>query len=143
MKRSSDLVLREDAHDVHLDVFLPQVRLVAIPNEPEAEDGQEDKEQVTDLVTLVPWADLARVSLVAQIVHSAVKPVTIAVHMELLEVSELVERVMLEVVHDDLVLLGGLRLVLEAILRDQARRLEGNEFARVHRRMHLLAFVAS
>ena len=115
------------------------MRLVAIPNEPEAENGQEDKEQVTNLVALVPWADLAGVRLITEIVNSAVEPVTIAIHMELLEVSKLVERVMLQIVHDDLVLLARLRLVLKSILGDQTWRLKRNEFAWVHRRMHFFA----
>ena len=42
------------------------------------------------------------------------QPMSIAVHMELLEVSELVEWVMLEIVRLDLLVLGGFWLILES-----------------------------
>ena len=96
------------------------MRLVAVADEPEAEDGQEDEEQVADLVALVPGVDLAWVRLVAQIVNSAVQPVAIAVNMEFFEVTELIEWVMLQVVHNDLVLLCGLRLILKPVLGHQS-----------------------
>ena len=128
----SDRVLREDSNDVHLDVLLPEVRLVAVADEPEAQDGQEDEEQVADLVTLVPGVDLAWVRLVAQIVNSAVQPVAIAVNMEFFEVTELIEWVMLQVVHNDLVLLRGLRLILKPVLGHQSGRLKRNVILRVH-----------
>ena len=95
------------------------MRLVAISNEPEAKDGQEDKEKVAYLVTLVPRTDLAWVRLISQVVDSTMEPVTIAIDMELLEVTELVERVMLEIVDNNLVLLCRLGFVLKSILGDQ------------------------
>ena len=42
------------------------------------------------------------------------QPMSIAVHMELLKVSELVEWVMLEIVRLDLLVLGGFWLILES-----------------------------
>ena len=132
----SDRVLREDSNDVHLDVLLPEVRLVAVADEPEAQDGQEDEEQVADLVALVPGVDLAWVRLVAQIVDSAVQPVAIAVNMEFVEVTELIEWVMLQVVHNDLVLLCRLWLILKPVLGHQSGRLERDVILWVHCRVH-------
>ena len=79
--------------------------LVAVSNEPEAQNRQEDKEKMANFVSLVPWTDLTWVSLIAQIINSAMKPMTIAIDMELLEITELIQRVMLEIVHDDLIVL--------------------------------------
>lgn len=42
----SDLVLRENADNGHLDVLLLEMVLVAIRDDGEAEDGQEDEEHV-------------------------------------------------------------------------------------------------
>ena len=138
----SDWILWEDSNDVHLDIFLLQVCLVAVSNEPEAQNRQEDKEKMANFVSLVPWTDLTWVSLIAQIINSAMKPMTIAIDMELLEITELIQRVMLEIVHDDLIVLWGLWLVLETILGDQTGRLKWNEFAGIHRRMNFLTIVA-
>ena len=106
--------------------------LVTVADEDEANQGQEDEEQVAHLVALVPWVDLTWVSFVAKIVNPAVKPVTIAIDMEFVEISELVEWVMLEVVHHDLVLLGRLRFILKPVLGDKARGLEGEVLTGVH-----------
>ena len=108
------------------------MRPVAVADEPEAQDGQEDEEQVANLVTLVPGVDLAWVRLVAQIVNSAVQPVAIAVNMEFFEVTELIEWVMLQVVHNDLVLLCRLRLILKPVLGHQSGRLKRNVILWVH-----------
>ena len=81
------------------------MRLVAVSNEPEAQNGQEDEEKMANFVALVPWTDLTWVRLIAQIINSAMEPVTIAINMELLEITELIQRVMLEIMHDDLIIL--------------------------------------
>ena len=125
----SDGVLGENANDVHLDVLLLQMSLVTVANEPEAKDGEEDEEQVAQLVSLMPWVDLTWVGLIEQIVNSTVKPVTIAIDMEFIEVTELIEGVVLQVVNNDLILFCGLWLILETVLSHESVGLEGNELA--------------
>ena len=93
--------------------------LVTVANEPEAKDGEEDEEQVAQLVSLMPWMDLTWVGLIEQIVNSTVKPVTIAIDLELVEVTEFVEWVVLEVVDHDLILLCRLWLILKPVLGDK------------------------
>ena len=111
----SDGILREDANDVHLHILLLEVVLVAGDDQEQTHEGEEDVEHVANLATLLPGADLSWVSLLAQVVNTSVKPVTVAINMELLEVSELVQRVVLQVVSHNLVLFCGLWLVLESV----------------------------
>ena len=106
--------------------------LVTVANEPEAKDGEEDEEQVAQLVSLMPWMDLTWVGLIEQIVNSTVKPVTIAIDMEFIEVTELIEGVVLQVVNNDLILFCGLWLILKTVLSHESIGLEGNELAWVH-----------
>jgi len=127
MNLVSDRVLRKDADDGHLYVFLFQVLLELRREDPAGQEGQEDEEQVAKLTALLPRRDLTWVRLLVQVVDSTVQPMPIAVDVELLKVPELVHRVMLQVMRHDLVLLGRLRLVFETVLRHDARRLEGNE----------------
>ena len=75
---------------------------------------------------MLPRRDLAGVGLLEEIVNAVVKPVTIAVDMELIEVFEFIERVMLQIVGNDLVLLLRLRFIFEARLVDQASRFKWN-----------------
>ena len=115
--------------------------LVTVANEPEAKDGEEDEEQVAQLVSLMPWMDLTWVCLVEQIVNSTVKPVTIAIDMEFIEVTELIEGVVLQVVNNDLILFCGLWLILETVLSHESVGLEGNELFWVH--SWILAMIVS
>ena len=115
--------------------------LVTVANEPEAKDGEEDEEQVAQLVSLMPWMDLTWVSLIEQIVNSTVKPVTIAIDMEFIEVTELIEGVVLQVVNNDLILFCGLWLILETVLSHESVGLEGNELFWVH--SWILAMIVS
>ena len=80
---------------------------------------------------MLPRRDLARVGLLEEIVNAVVKPVTIAVDMELLKVSEFIERVMLQIVRHDLILLLRLRFIFEARLVDQACRFIWNVIGRI------------
>ena len=115
--------------------------LVTVANEPEAKDGEEDEEQVAQLVSLMPWMDLTWVGLIEQIVNSTVKPVTIAIDMEFIEVTELIEGVVLQVVNNDLILFCGLWLILETVLSHESVGLEGNELFWVH--SWILAMIVS
>ena len=88
-------------------------------------------------VALLPRRDAAgvRVGFFAQVVHTAMQPVAIAVDMELFEVSELVQRVVLQVVDLDLVILAGLGLVRITVQGLESRRNVGQEVLRVVARM--------
>ncbi len=50
----SDLVLRENTDNGHLDVFLLEMVLVAVCDDGEAKDRQEDEEHVAQLASLLP-----------------------------------------------------------------------------------------
>ena len=111
---------------------------VPITKLPEAHNGEQDEEHVANFAALFPWRDLTWVSFIAKVIDTTVKPVTIAIYMELLEVFELIQRVMLQVVSHDLVLFFGLRLIFETVLGDEAARLIWNVVCRVHGRVFVL-----
>ena len=98
--------------------------LVVLAHPVERDKWQKHVEHVTELAAHLPGWDLGGVSLLVQIVDATVQPVSVAINVELLEVSELVERMVLQVVRLDLVVLWRLRLILEPILRHQAGGLE-------------------
>ena len=93
---------------------------------------------MANFVTLVPWVDLTWIRLITQIVNSTVKPVTIAIDMELIEVTEFVEWVVLEVVDLDLILLCGLRLIIKPVLGDKKGRFEWDMLSWIHHRVDWL-----
>ena len=121
-KRSlSDGVLGPDTDNVHLHILLLQVILVARDDKHHAKEGKQDVEHMAHFAAHLPRVDLSRVRLRVQVVNTAVKPVTVAVNVELLEISEFVQGMVLQVVGHDLVLLSGLGLVGEAICGHDAR----------------------
>ena len=97
--------------------------LIGESKEPEADEWEEDKEEMAKLVTILPRRDLARISLLAEVVDTTVQPVTIGVDMELFKVTEFVQRMMLEVVGFDLIIFGGLGLISISIVGNCARRI--------------------
>ena len=98
MTFESDLDLREDSNDWHLDILVLQVVLVALAHEDETKEGEEDEEHMAKLAASLPWADLSWVGLCVQVVHSSMEPVSVWVHIQFIEVSELIEWMVLEVV---------------------------------------------
>jgi len=76
---------------------------------------------VRELGAHFPGRDLRWVRLRIPVLGPGVEPVAVGVHVELLEVPVLVERVVLEVVHLYHVVLGGRGLILESRLVGQAR----------------------
>ena len=109
--------------------------LIGESKEPEADEWEEDKEEMAELVTIFPGRDLARISLLAEVVDTTVQPVTIGVDMELFKVTEFVQRVMLEVVGFDLIIFGGLGLISISIVGNRARRIVRVVVLRVVARM--------
>ena len=105
---------------------------VLIAKLPEAHKGEQDEEHVANFAALFPWRDLTWVSFIAKVIDTTMEPVTIAIYMELLEVSELIKWVMFQVVSHDLVLFFGLGLIIETILGDEAVGLVWNEVFWVH-----------
>ena len=97
--------------------------LIGCSKEPEADEWEEDKEEMAELVTVLPGRDLARISLLTEVVDTTVQPVTIGVDMELFKVTEFVQRMMLEVVGFDLIIFGGLGLISISIVGNRARRI--------------------
>ena len=89
--------------------------LVAVRDDGEAEEGQEDEEHVAQLASLLPRRDLSRVCLLIKIVNATVQPVTVPIDMEFVEVTEFVQRMVFQIVNDNLVLFCRLRLVLKSI----------------------------
>ena len=79
--------------------------LVVLAHPVERDEGKEHVEHVTELAAHLPWRDLSRVRLLVQIVDATVQPVSVAINVELLEVSELVEWMVLQIVRLDLVVL--------------------------------------
>ena len=101
--------------------------LVARAKDGEAEEGEKDEEHVSELAALLPRRDLSRVRLFIKVVNATVEPVTVAINMEFFEVTELVLRMMLQVMSNDLILLSRLRLVLKSISCHHSGGLEGHE----------------
>ena len=128
----SDVILRENTDDGHLDIFVvAKMCLVSWTKEPETDKGQQDKEHMADLAALLPRRDLRWIGLGVVVVDTTVQPVTIGIHMVLFKVTEFVQRMMLEVVGFDLVILGRLGLILISIMGNYARRIILVEVLRV------------
>ena len=128
----SDGVLRENSDDGHLDILLFKMILVTIADKDETNNGEENEEHVADLAAHLPGRNVTGVSLFSDVINTSVKPVTIAVDMEFFEVTELIERVMFQIVGNDLVLFLRLGLIVETVLGHDTVRLERNVILRVH-----------
>ncbi len=96
---SSEWVLWEDTDDVVFLILLLEVLSVLIAKVVEWEEGENQEEGVAELGTHLPGWDLGRVALSVPVIGAAMQPVTIVVHVELLEVAELIKGVMLQIVH--------------------------------------------
>ena len=59
------------------------------------------------------------------------KPVTVAVNMGFVEVTELVKGMVFQIVCDDLILLGRLRLISESISSHNTRAFKWNVVGRI------------
>jgi hypothetical protein len=91
--------LREDSDDGILDILVPEVQLVLVAEEVQGEEGEEQDKGVGPLGAHLPGGDLRGVGLGVPVVRAGMQPVTVVVHMELLEVAELIQRMMLQVVY--------------------------------------------
>ena len=76
---------------------------------------------MVELASHFPGRDLSWVSFRLEVVGSSVEPMSIAINVKLIEVSELVEGMVLQVMGLNLLILGGLWLVLEpGLVRDSS-----------------------
>ena len=69
-----------------------------VAEEVQGEEGEEQDECVGPLGAHLPGGDLCGVGLGVPVVRAGMQPVTVVVHMELLEVAELIKRMMFQVV---------------------------------------------
>ena len=123
--------MTEYADNRHLDILLLEVLLVALADIDQGKEGEKNVEHMSKLASLFPWRNLRRIGLLIEVVDTTVEPVTVAIDVELLEVTELILRVVLQVVRDDLIFLSRLRLVLESIGSHQARGFKRHEVLRI------------
>ena len=91
-------MLRENADDRGLEVLVLALLLVLAAEEDERKHGEQQVNHVVELTAHLPSGELTAVSLRLEVVSAAVQPVTVAVHLQLVEVLELVEGMMLQVV---------------------------------------------
>ena len=91
-------VLREDANDGIFLVLLLQMLLVLVAEVVHWEKGEDQKEEVTPLWAHLPRGNLSWVGLSVPVVDTLMEPMAVVVNMELLKISEFVERVMLQIV---------------------------------------------
>ena len=100
--------------------------LVSGANEPEAKEGKEHVKVVTEFAALLPRRDFTWVGLSSEIVYATVQPVTVTIDMEFFQISELIKRMVLQIVGHNLILLCGLGLILETISSHDSGRLKGD-----------------
>ena len=91
-------MLRKSTHNVHLDILLPEVLLVLSAEEPESKDRERQVDHMVELGAHLPSGYLPWVSLRLEVVGSSMEPVSVPVHLEIVKVFELVERMVLQVV---------------------------------------------
>ena len=100
--------------------------LVLSTEEDETHERHQQEERVTKLATLFPGGDFGRIGLSVVVITTSVEPVTVTIDVEFLEVTEFVHGVVLQVVGDDLVIIGGLGLICESIEGGDTSGLVGN-----------------
>ena len=106
----------ENSNNWHFDILLFEMLFVSTGKDSEAEDGEENDDHVVELAASLPCANLCWVGLRIVVVDSCVQPVSVVVNVELLEVSELIEWVMLQVVCDDHIIVSGRCFILISVL---------------------------
>ena len=112
---SSNRDLREDSDDRHLNVLLSAVDPVLVTKPDERECGEEQIERVMLLASSFPGRDLGGVSFSVVEIDSSVKPMPIVINMIIVESSELVHRMVLQVVNLDHLILSRLTFILVSL----------------------------
>ena len=94
---------------------------ILISEKHKCENWEREINGVIELASHFPGGDLSWISFRLEVVGSSVEPMSIAVNVKLIEVSELVEGMVLQVMGLNLLILGGLWLVLEpGLVRDSS-----------------------
>ena len=109
-------MLWENADNVHLDIFVSQMLFVLSSEDCEEEYWHRPVDHMVEFAAHFPRGNLSRIRLWLEVISSSVEPMSIPINMELIEVFELVERVVLQVVVLDLVVLSNLWFVFESSL---------------------------
>jgi len=73
--------------------------LILVAEEVQRENGEDQEEGVRQLGTHFPRGDLSGIGLSVPVVGASMEPVTVVVNVELLEIAELIQRMMLQVVN--------------------------------------------
>ena len=107
-------MLRENAHNRLLQILVLAVAFVCGAEHVHGEKRESHEERMPDLRALFPGGLLAGVRFSLVVISTTVQPVSIAVDLKVIEVLELVERMVLHVVALNLVIFGRLRLILKA-----------------------------
>ena len=87
--------------------------LVSEPDE--GEEGEEQKERVMFLASGFPGRDLGGVSFSYVEINTSVEPMSVVINMEVVKNSELIHRMVLEVVNLDHFVFSGLTLILVSL----------------------------
>ena len=89
--------MREDTDNWHFDILLFQVLLVLATKEYEGKDWERKVDHMVELATHLPNRELTWISLRLEVIGSSVEPVSIWVDLKLTEISELIHRMVLEI----------------------------------------------
>ena len=104
--------------------------LVSTTEEHEAEWDPSEYEDVIELASLLPGTDVSRRCFGVVVFGPLVQPFSVGIHavaLEVIVILEFVERVMLQIVGLDHLVLAGRRLISESVLCDDVWRFVGNE----------------
>ena len=91
-------MLRVDADDGRAEALMAALLLVLVAEEVEGEDRERQVNHVVELASHLPGRQLTGIRLRLEVIGATVQPVLVAVRVQLIEVLELIERVMLQVV---------------------------------------------
>ena len=109
-------MLRENSDNVHLYILVSQVLLILFSKECEWENREEQINHVIEFAAHFPSWNLSWVSLRLEVISSSVKPMSVSINVKFIEVSELVERVMFQIMILDLVIFSNFRFVFKSSL---------------------------
>ena len=115
MGSSSNRDLRENSDNRHLNVLLSAVNSVLVSEPDEGEEGEEQKERVMFLASGFPGRDLGGVSFSVVEINTSVEPMSVVINMEVVKNSELIHRMVLEVVNLDHFVFSRLTLILVSL----------------------------
>ena len=84
---------------------------VLLAEEHKAEHWEEQVDHMVTFLAHLPGGNCSWICFTLEVISSSVKPMSVAVNMEFVEVSELIHWMVLQIVGFDLVVFCGFRLV--------------------------------